>query len=551
MTVDFSQPGASAEPVDLLLRVRIRPAQGGLVLLYELTSPSGHLGLQCIEAESERLNVADLKREHVRFFSGLERLLRRLDEDNERLLGEEIGDELQACGQDLYLRLFPDPLKDFYRRHRGRIRSFLVVSDEPWIPWELIRPDEFEDDDFLCLRFPMGRWFAGAYGPALAIQVERLLCVEAAEVQGYPVLPSAREERERLAVLVTEIPGLTGEILKDVRFAELTDRLKRGGFDLIHFAGHADQDAEEPDRSKLVLTDRPFHTSKLVGKIQQRIREDRPLVFLDTRRVARSDLALTGLGGWADRWVRLCRCGALLCPQWGVRDNSASTFSKIVYSRLREGATLGEAVLVARHRLREADPADTSYLAYSLYGHPNTRVTFSSDIPAVTFTFSADDTEMGTAHTGARSSSDHRKMLSSLTIFLCHATEDKNEVRQLYHKLRKKGVRVWLDEEDLLPGQNWQMEIHKAIQSSHVVVACLSGVSTKKEGFVHKEIAQALDIAEEKPENTIYIIPLRLDECEIPRRLSRWHYVDMFSENGFDKLMRALIYRAEMMDNPS
>jgi hypothetical protein len=59
-----------------------------------------------------------------------------------------------------------------------------------------------------------------------------------------------------------------------------------------------------------------------------------------------------------------------------VRDSSAGIFAKTFYSRLRESETLGEAVLGARRRLREADPADPSYLAYSLYGHPNAVVGF-------------------------------------------------------------------------------------------------------------------------------------------------------------------------------
>lgn len=368
------RPGPSAAPVDLLLRVKTRRDPAGLVLDYELSSPSGGLDFLVIEATSEQLHAGDLKREHARLFSGLERLLEGIGEDGEMLLREDIEEELENLGQDLYLRLVPDDLKAVYRRYRDRIRSLMVLSDEPWIPWELVRPHEFADDDFLCMRFPMARWFSGPTPPAGVIRVERLLCVEAAEVDGYPTLLSARTERERLERWVGEVEGLVGDFLVSATRSGLIDRLEKGGFDLIHFAGHADYDAGAPDRSKLVLTDRPFRTSQLTGQRLRRIQEDRPLVFLDACRAAREGFALTGVGGWPDRWVRLGRCGALLCPQWAVRDRSAAVLSETFYRRLRDGASLGEAVLDARRRLRETDPSDPTYLAYSLYGHPNATV---------------------------------------------------------------------------------------------------------------------------------------------------------------------------------
>jgi TIR domain len=38
--------------------------------------------------------------------------------------------------------------------------------------------------------------------------------------------------------------------------------------------------------------------------------------------------------------------------------------------------------------------------------------------------------------------------------FLCHASDDKAHVREVYHRLRTgEGFEPWLDEEDLLPGQ--------------------------------------------------------------------------------------------------
>ena len=101
-----------------------------------------------------------------------------------------------------------------------------------------------------------------------------------------------------------------------------------------------------------------------------------------------------------------------------------------------------------------------------------------------------------------------------LKVFLCHASQDKPAVRELYKRLAaEKWIDPWLDEENLLPGQDFDLEIYKAARDSDSIIICLSKVSVAKEGYVNKEIRRALDAADEKPEGAIYIIPLRLDDC--------------------------------------
>jgi len=104
-----------------------------------------------------------------------------------------------------------------------------------------------------------------------------------------------------------------------------------------------------------------------------------------------------------------------------------------------------------------------------------------------------------------------------LRIFLCHASADKAAVRQLARRLRSGGFDPWLDEEMLLPGEDWEFEIRKAIRASDVVIVCLSRESTMKSGFVQKEIRHALDVADEKPEGTVFMIPAKLEDCTVSR----------------------------------
>jgi hypothetical protein len=127
-----------------------------------------------------------------------------------------------------------------------------------------------------------------------------------------------------------------------------------------------------------------------------------------------------------------------------------------------------------------------------------------------------------------------------LKVFLCHSSGDKDTVRDLYKRLRADGFKPWLDEEDLVGGQNWDPEIRRAVQNSHVFIVCLSKTSVGKTGYVQKEIKVALDAADLRPEGTIFIVPVRLEKCEVPERLAHIHYLDLFKADGYEKLVKAL-----------
>ncbi len=135
--------------------------------------------------------------------------------------------------------------------------------------------------------------------------------------------------------------------------------------------------------------------------------------------------------------------------------------------------------------------------------------------------------------------------IRKLNVFLCHASDDKKTVRELYQRLTNSDYEVWLDEAKLLPGQEWELEIPRAVKSADVVVACLSKNSVSKEGYVQKELRIALDVADEKPEGTIFMVPVRLDDCIVPTRLNKWQWVDLFEEEGYRKLLLSLDRRAE------
>jgi len=136
-----------------------------------------------------------------------------------------------------------------------------------------------------------------------------------------------------------------------------------------------------------------------------------------------------------------------------------------------------------------------------------------------------------------------------LRVFLCHASQDKAKVRELYHRLRSEGwIAPWLDEEELLPGQDFDLEIYRAIRDTDAIIICLSTLSVAREGYVNREIRRALEIAQEKAEGAIYIIPLRFDDCNPSfEQLRKLHWVDYFTPNAHESLIKSLRARATVL----
>jgi hypothetical protein len=133
---------------------------------------------------------------------------------------------------------------------------------------------------------------------------------------------------------------------------------------------------------------------------------------------------------------------------------------------------------------------------------------------------------------------DHR-----LRIFLCYCSTDGTAAQDLYRRLKLDGFAPWLDKEELLPGQDWHTEIPKIVRASHATIVCLSK-DFNQAGYRQKEVRLALEVAEQQPHGTISIIPVRLDDVEIPMQLSQWHWANLFEENGYQRLITALTVRA-------
>ncbi len=292
---------------------------------------------------------------------------------------EDIDRRLKALGQNLWDRLFPQDFKRLYARERAdwRARTLLILSDEPFVPWELIWPygDDWEDEEPWCLSLRMSRWLrrdtegnGNARSPG-RLPLGSLACL----APGDSNLPAARAEIAFLKELVKQYE-LDDASPSRSSSGAVMDLLETGGYDWLHVAAHGSFYPAAPDQHGALWLDgqialAPEH---IVGAaIERHLRRTRPAFLFNACHAGRLGWSLTGLGGWANRLLSR-GAGMFLGPLWAVRDDSALVMARNLYDELLAGETIAEACRRARRAARR--PGDPTWLAYSLYAHPNARL---------------------------------------------------------------------------------------------------------------------------------------------------------------------------------
>jgi hypothetical protein len=303
-----------------------------------------------------------------------------------RLVAEGLDRRLKELGQRLWKDLIPSELKRIYWEKSFAGRSIIVMSDEPHIPWELVWPystanNEFsEDTGPWCLTMRFARWLTqndSGYGNA---QPLHRLNVAAMAVVSPPDarLPGAAKEKEYLDGFCRDAK-VRDLSLGESSYPSVARILETADYDLLHVAAHGRFDASRPDApAALVLTDGDTLDAKaIVGRVEHQVRKRRPAFILNACEIGRADWGLTQIGGWASSLVG-AGASLFLGPMWSVDDEVARIFSETLYTGLRRGVPVGEAVRKARLVAGGAAIGGSSHLAYSLYAHPNATVTFGS-----------------------------------------------------------------------------------------------------------------------------------------------------------------------------
>jgi len=138
-------------------------------------------------------------------------------------------------------------------------------------------------------------------------------------------------------------------------------------------------------------------------------------------------------------------------------------------------------------------------------------------------------------------------MSEQVQVFICYAEEDKKTAERLYNDLEKAGVKPWMKEKNILPGQNWKIEMREAIKASSYFFDLLSSNSISKDGYFQKERKVALDISDEMSVGKIFILPVHLDMFvsfyRLDERLQKLKEVNLFPiyEDGLERILRVIL----------
>lgn len=298
------------------------------------------------------------------------------------------AEDLDRIGQQLFRQLFPPELQqEFWARilprrrsaqnPEGVIGSLLITSDEPWIPWEMVKPvrvdpatDREQSAGFLAESFQVSRWLTGR-SPADEVHVKAAALVAPETGLAYAEREEAYFRQLRARRVQVEGPLRS---LDEVR-----ELARAGGVQLLHLAAHGRFNGSNAELSPLTLDGGTLTPADLVGERVAGLRRERPLVFLNACHTARLAFALTNLGSWAERVIADVGASAFVGTLWEVNDLLAAEFAIVFYDRLLAGDTLGQAFYAARLAVRDRQPDNPTWLAYVLYGDPNSRVVWGSE----------------------------------------------------------------------------------------------------------------------------------------------------------------------------
>jgi formylglycine-generating enzyme required for sulfatase activity len=143
-------------------------------------------------------------------------------------------------------------------------------------------------------------------------------------------------------------------------------------------------------------------------------------------------------------------------------------------------------------------------------------------------------------------------MPKSFDVFLSHNSKDKPAVRALAEALRARGLKVWLDEDELLPGQRWQEELEKIIKTALTGAVLVGG-----DGFGPWEDQEMRALLSQAVQRRVPVIPVLLpgapQKPELPLFLNEFTWSDLrggLAPSAIDRLAAGIRRQPPSKDRP-
>jgi hypothetical protein len=337
----------TARPADLRIEVLRTPANDGRSFKLNCYTPAGDWkGLWNLSVDSETF----VKTQMEGFATST---------------GKQTLAKLESAGIEFWNAVPPeacDCLNLAFANYK--IRTISVLSEEPFVPWELMIPVKKGDDPTPCLgvRYCVGRWITGDFhSPGQSIPMHTAFIV-APKGSGLALAP------EEVEFLKKSFPGSMQP--DSVTYDALDESLKSLKQDIVHFICHGETAALQT----LKLDPNDVLSSSEVLALKGFLIAFRraPFAFLNACEVGQPVRALAGLGGFAYSFLHI-GAAAVVAPLWSVDDVVAAKVCQLLYKSVLSGKTFGEAIQKIR---AEAFRTSTdTFASYCYYGDPNAKAT--------------------------------------------------------------------------------------------------------------------------------------------------------------------------------
>lgn len=126
------------------------------------------------------------------------------------------------------------------------------------------------------------------------------------------------------------------------------------------------------------------------------------------------------------------------------------------------------------------------------------------------------------------------------SVFLSYTRDDERRVNAIKRHLSALGIKTWIDSESIPPGTGWRENIKEAIWSVDIFLACISEASTSKPGGHIDEYVEAVTCRQTIKKKRDYIIPVRIEEVDLPDVFQSKQWVTVLEGEGWDDLVVAI-----------
>lgn len=277
--------------------------------------------------------------------------------------GERLWDRAPAEFKAVYWALH-DALK--------RPLAIQFVSDDPHLPWELMRPyrdtPAREVHEPIALRHAVARWIGRWHGyMSNRLPAGRVIAIA-------PKYRSASARLSLAEATADELVAKVGAVREGGTLADLHKLLEQPGDNavaLLFFTGHGLFDAGSAAASAIKLEDGNLAVDEVARREVTLGERHGTVVFFNACEVGATAGVLGDVGGWADAFLSR-RFRGFIAPLWAVDEEDAAAVTrelvaKIVQDRVPVGAALRD--LRAKH----GDVSPT-FFSYLLYGDVTARI---------------------------------------------------------------------------------------------------------------------------------------------------------------------------------